>query len=57
VGNLLAQKPVKAGEGAFGFVLGKSWLWAKAVVAFGPFCWLLTFAKVKVGWKVQPKAP
>jgi hypothetical protein len=31
--------------------------WAKAHVAFGLFGWLLAFAKVKVGWKAQPKGP
>jgi hypothetical protein len=29
-------------------------LWAKAVVAFEPFGWLLAFAKAKAGSKAQP---
>uniref|UniRef100_A0A0E0AIB2 Uncharacterized protein n=1 Tax=Oryza glumipatula TaxID=40148 RepID=A0A0E0AIB2_9ORYZ len=34
---------------AFDLYYTKSWLWAKAIVAFGPFGWLLAFAKVKAG--------
>jgi len=37
VGNFCTQKLIKAGEGAFGFVLDKNWLWAKVAMAFGPF--------------------
>jgi hypothetical protein len=40
---------VKAGgRGAFDLYHTKSWL-AKATVAFGPFGWLLAFAKAKAG--------
>jgi len=35
----------------------KSCFWAKALVAFGPFGWLLTFTKAKAGSKAQPKGP
>ncbi len=42
------QKQVKAGgRDAFDLCNTKSWLWAKAVVSFGPFGWLLAFAKAK----------
>ena len=35
----------------------KSCFWAKALVAFGPFGWLLAFTKAKAGSKAQPKEP
>jgi len=35
----------------------KSCFWAKALVAFGPFGWLLAFTKTKTGSKAQPKGP
>jgi hypothetical protein len=35
----------------------KSCFWAKALVAFGPFGWLLAFTKAKAGSKAQPKGP
>jgi hypothetical protein len=35
------------GRCAFDLYYTKNWLWVKAVVAFGPFGWLLAFAKLK----------
>jgi len=35
----------------------KSCFWAKALVAFEPFGWLLAFTKTKAGSKAQPKGP
>ncbi len=50
VGNFFSQKQLKAWErAAFDLYYTKSWLWVKAVVAFGSFGWLLAFAKAKAG--------
>jgi len=49
---------VKAGGEVFlDLYYEKSCFWAKALVAFGPFGWLLAFTKAKAGSKAQPKGP
>jgi len=55
VGNLGAQKPVKAGgDVLLNWYYSENCFWAKAHKSFGPFGWLLAFAKVKAGSKAQP---
>jgi len=50
------QKSVKAGgEVLLDLYYEKSCFWAKTLVAFGPFGWLLAFTKAKAGPKAQPK--
>jgi len=49
-----SQKSVKAGgEVLLDLYYEKSCFWAKALVAFGPFGWLLIFTKVKAGSKAK----
>jgi hypothetical protein len=51
-----SQKLVKAeGDVLLDLYYEKSCFWTKALVAFGPFGWLLAFTKVKAGSKAQPK--
>jgi len=53
-----SQKSVKAGgEVLLDLYYEKSCFWAKALVAFGPFGWLLAFTKAKAGSKAQPNGP
>ena len=50
------QKSVKArGEVLLDLYYEKSCFWAKALVAFGPFGWLLAFTKAKAGSKAPTK--
>jgi len=49
---------VKAGgEVLLDLYYEKSCFWAKALVAFGLFGWLLAVTKAKAGSKAQPKGP
>jgi hypothetical protein len=50
VGNFLSQKPVKVGGEVFlDLYYSESCFWGKAYLTFGPFDWLLAFAKAKAG--------
>jgi hypothetical protein len=55
VGNFLPQKPLKAVVEMFLHLYrNENRFWAKAPRTFEPFCYLLSSAKAKISWKIQP---
>jgi hypothetical protein len=53
-----SQKSVKAeGEVLLDLYYEKSCFWAKVLVAFGLFGWLLAFTKAKAGLKAHQRDP